>query len=202
MYITSEKLNKRIEAVSREVSERFDRRILLEEYIGLPYFGQIILRFMLEGEGYTLEDLDRYERELYQIVGDEFLIDFMGSVYRKVGVDYSDLGKIFRAMEAEYRDEAVVPSIHAEGIREDAKELLKAAGMDPDQKVWEIQLEDGCYILLLLGKENREIAEIREPVRLFVQGVGETECTGVIKAAMRCKRLGVSLGRLMMEMSR
>ena len=202
MYITSEKLKKRIEAVSREVSERFDRRILLEEYIGLPYFGQIILRFMLEGEGYTLEDLDRYERELYQIVGDEFLIDFMGSVYRKVGVDYSDLGKIFRAMEAEYGDEAVVPSIHAEGIREDAKELLKAAGMDPDQKVWEIQLEDGCYILLLLGKENREIAEIREPVRLFVQGVGETECTGVIKAAMRCKRLGVSLGRLMMEMSR
>ena len=202
MYITSEKLKKRIEAVSREVSERFDRRILLEEYIGLPYFGQIILRFMLEGEGYTLEDLDRYERELYQIVGDEFLIDFMGSVYRKVGVDYSDLGKIFRAMEAEYGDEAVVPSIHAEGIREDAKELLKAAEMDPDQKVWEIQLEDGCYILLLLGKENREIAEIREPVRLFVQGVGETECTGVIKAAMRCKRLGVSLGRLMMEMSR
>jgi len=202
MYITSEKLKKRIEAVSREVSERFDRRILLEEYIGLPYFGQIILRFMLEGEGYTLEDLDRYERELYQIVGDEFLIDFMGSVYRKVGVDYSDLGKIFRAMEAEYGDEAVVPSIHAEGIREDAKELLKAAEMDPDQKVWEIQLEDGCYILLLLGKENREITEIREPVRLFVQEVGETECTGVIKAAMRCKRLGVSLGRLMMEMSR
>ena len=202
MYITSEKLKKRIEAVSREVSERFDRRILLEEYIGLPYFGQIILRFMLEGEGYTLEDLDRYERELYQIVGDEFLIDFMGSVYRKVGVHYSDLGKIFRAMEAEYRDEAVVPSIHAEGIREDAKELLKAAGMDPDQKVWEIQLEDGCYILLLLGMENREITEIREPVRLLVQETGETECTGVIKAAMRCKRLGVSLGRLMMEMSR
>ena len=126
----------------------------------------------------------------------------MGSVYRKVGVDYSDLGKIFRAMEAEYGDEAVVPSIHAEGIREDAKELLKAAGMDPDQKVWEIQLEDGCYILLLLGMENREITEIREPVRLLVQETGETECTGVIKAAMRCKRLGVSLGRLMMEMSR
>ena len=202
MYITSEKLKKRIEAVSREVSERFDRRILLEEYIGLPYFGQIILRFMLEEEDYTLEDLDRYERGLYQIVGDEFLVDFMGSVYRKVGVDYSDLGKIFRAMEAEYRDEVVAPSIHSEGIREDARELLKAAGMDPDQKVWEIQLEDGGYALLLLGKENREILEMQEPVRLLVQETGETECTGLIKAAMRCKRLGVSLGRLMMEMSR
>ena len=202
MYITSEKLKSRIEEIAREVNERFDRHIQLEEYIGLPYFGQIILRFMLEEEDYTLEDLDRYERGLYQIVGDEFLVDFMGSVYRKVGVDYSDLGKIFRAMEAEYRDEVVAPSIHSEEIREDARELLKAAGMDPDQKVWEIQLEDGCYALLLLGKENREILEMQEPVRLIVQEAGETECTGVMKAAMRCKRLGVSLGRLMMEMSR
>ena len=144
MYITSEKLKSRIEEIAREVNERFDRHILLEEYIGLPYFGQVILRFMLEEEDYTLEDLDRYERDLYQIVGDEFLVDFMGSVYRKVGVDYSDLGKIFRAMEAEYRDEVVAPSIHSEGIRADAKKLLKAAGMDPEQKVWEIQLEDGC----------------------------------------------------------
>ena len=202
MYITSEKLKSRIEEVEREVNERFDRHILLEEYIGLPYFGQIILRFMLEGEDYTLEDLDRYERELYQIVGDEFLVDFMGSVYRKAGVDYSDLGKIFRAMEVEYRDEVVEPSIHSEGIRTDARELLKAAGMDTEQKVWEIQLEDGSYTLLLLGKENREILEMQEPVRLLVQEVGETECTGLIKAAIRCKRLGVSLGRLMMEMSR
>ena len=202
MYITSEKLKSRIEEVEREVKDQFDRHILLEEYIGIPYFGQIILRFMLEGEDYTLEDLDRYERELYQIVGDEFLVDFMGSVYRKVGVDYSDLGETFRAMEAEYRDEAVVPSVHSEGIRADAKKLLKAAGMDPEQKVWEIQLEDGCFILLLLGKEKRKIAEIQEPVRLLVQETGETESTGLIKAAMRCKRLGVSLGRLMIDMSR
>ena len=126
----------------------------------------------------------------------------MGSVYRKAGVDYSDLGKIFRAMEAAYRDEAVVPSIHYEGIRADAKELPKAACMDTDLKVWEIQLEEGCYTLLLLGKENREILEMQEPIRLNVQETRETECTGLIKAAMRCKRLGVSLGRLMMEMTR
>ncbi|MBR5961887.1 MAG: hypothetical protein IKZ98_12955 [Clostridia bacterium] len=202
MYITSEKLKNRIDEICREVNERFDRKIQLEEYIAIPYFGQIILRFMLEGEDYTLEDLDRYEQDLYRIVGDEFLVDFMGSVYRKVGVDYSDLGKIFRAMEAEYREEAVVPSVHSEEIRADARDLLKAAGMDPDQKVWEIQLEDGYYTLLLLGKENREILEMQEPVKLIVQETRETENTGLIKAAMRCKRLGVSLGRLMIEMSR
>ena len=43
MYITSEKLTGRIEEVSREVNERFDRHVRLEEYIGLPCFGQVIL---------------------------------------------------------------------------------------------------------------------------------------------------------------
>ena len=202
MYITSEKLKSRIEETVREAKERIDRPIQLEEYIAIPCFGQIILRFMLEGEDYTLEDLDRYERELYQIAGDEFLVDFMGSVYRKVGVDYSDLGKTFRAMEAEYRDEAVVPSVHSEGIRADAKKLLQAAGMDPERKVWEIQLEDGTFTLLLMGTENRTIREMEEPVRLAVMETKEAACTGLMKAAMRSKRLGVSLGRLIMEMSR
>ena len=47
MYITSEKLKKKIDEISREVNERFDRPIHLEEYIAIPCFGQIILRFML-----------------------------------------------------------------------------------------------------------------------------------------------------------
>ena len=52
-----------------------------EEYIALPYYGQIILRFMLHEDTVTLDDLDRYENLLNSIVGDEFLTDFMGTVY-------------------------------------------------------------------------------------------------------------------------
>ena len=202
MYITSKKLKKRIEEISREANERIDRPIHLEEYIAIPCFGQIILRFMLEGEDYTLEDLDRYERELYQIAGDEFLVDFMGSVYRKAGVDYADLDRTMLLMEQEYREEPLLSSVHSEGIRADARELLRAAGMDPERKVWEIQLEDGAFTLLLMGTENRTIREMEEPVRLAVMETKEAACTGLMKAAMRSKRLGVSLGRLMMEMSR
>ena len=62
MYITSEKLKSRIKEAAREAEERIDRPIHLEEYIAIPCFGQIILRFMLEGEYYTLEDLDRLEK--------------------------------------------------------------------------------------------------------------------------------------------
>ena len=201
MYITSEKLKKRIEEITREANERIDCPIHLEEYIAIPCFGQIILRFMLEGEDYTLEDLDRYERELYQIAGNEFLVDFMGSVYRKAGVDYADLDRKMLLMEQEYRDEPLLSSVHSEGIQADARELLRAAGMDPERKVWEIQLEDGAFTLLLMGTENRTIREMEEPVRLAVMETKEAACTGLMKAAMRSKRLGVSLGRLMMEMS-
>ena len=202
MYINSEALKTRIEEVAREAKERIDRPIQLEEYIAIPCFGQIILRFMLEGEDYTLEDLDRYERELYQIAGDEFLVDFMGTVYRKAGVDYADLDRKMLLMEQKYRDEPILSSVHSEGIRADARELLQAAGMDPERKVWEIQLEEGTFTLLLMGTENRTIREMEEPVRLAVMETKEAACTGLMKAAMRSKRLGVSLGRLIMEMSR
>ena len=202
MYINSEALKVRIDEIAREANERIDRPIHLEEYIAIPCFGQIILRFMLEGEDYTLEDLERYERELYQITGDEFLVDFMGSVYRKAGVDYADLDRKMLLLEQEYRDEPLLSSVHSEGIRADARELLRAAGMDPERKVWEIQLEDGAFTLLLMGTENRTIREMEEPVRLAVMETKEAACTGLMKAAMRSKRLGVSLGRLIMEMSR
>lgn len=121
MYINSEALKVRIDEIAREANERIDRPIHLEEYIAIPCFGQIILRFMLEGEDYTLEDLDRYERELYQIAGDEFLVDFMGSVYRKAGVDYADLDRKMLLMEQEYREEPLLSSVHSEGIRADAR---------------------------------------------------------------------------------
>ena len=202
MYINSEALKVRIDEIAREANERIDRPIHLEEYIAIPCFGQIILRFMLEGEDYTLEDLERYERELYQIAGDEFLVDFMGSVYRKAGVDYEDLDRTMLLMEQKYREEPILSSVHSEGIRADARELLRVAGMDPGRKVWEIQLEDGAFTLLLMGTENRTIREMEEPVRLAVMETKEAACTGLMKAAMRSKRLGVSLGRLMMEMSR
>ena len=197
MYINSEALKARIEEIAREAKERFDRPIHLEEYIAIPCFGQIILRFMLEGEDYTLEDLDRYERDLYQLVGDEFMVDFMGSVYRKAGVDYADLDRTMLLMEQKYREEPILSSVHSEGIQADARELLQAAGMDPERKVWEIQLEDGAFTLLLLGTENRTIKELDEPVRLVVMETKEAACTGLMKAAMCSKRLGVSLGRLL-----
>lgn len=84
MYIYSEQLKKRIEEIAALVKEKTNGVVHYEEFIAIPYFGYIILRFDLETEHYTIDDLDHYEELIYDIVGDEFLVDFMGIVYKKL----------------------------------------------------------------------------------------------------------------------
>ena len=196
MYISSERLKNRIDEIAKEAYARSNHVVSFEEYIAVPYFGHIILRFMLNRDGYTLDDLDRYENMLYEIVGDEFLIDFMGCVYKKAGVDYSDLGKRLICMKSKYQNETVVPSVHSDGIKSDAKALLKAAGLNADEKVWEIQTEEDGFILLIMGNESKKIAETD---KLYVGEVAEEACIGLIKAAVFGKRNKVSLARLLLE---
>ena len=87
MYLTNEKLLKRIQDISNEAELASNHALSFEEYIALPFFGQIILRFTLNLDKYTLDDLDRYESLLNDIAGEEFMTDFMGVVYKKVGVE-------------------------------------------------------------------------------------------------------------------
>lgn len=199
MYIDSENLKSRISEIAKEAYARSNHDVSFEEYIAIPCFGHIILRFMLNRDEYTLDDLDRYEDMLYQIVGDEFLIDFMGSVYRKAGVDYSDLGKRLVCLKSKYQNETIAPSIHSDGINADAMTLLKAAGLSADERVWEIQTEEDRFILLIMGHESKKIAEIDGRFKLYVGEVIEDACVGLIKAAVFGKRNKVSLARLLLE---
>ena len=199
MYITNEKLLEKIAGIAKEADRRSGHSIAFEEYIAIPVAGNIILRFMLNGEDYTLDDLDRYERMLAEIAGDEFLVDFMGSVYRKVGVDYSGLWDRLVRMNTLYADETLSPSVHSQGIREDGAELLKTAGLDPDRDVWEIQVEDGAFTLMLFGETNRTVAEITEPVKMTVMETDRAASEGLLRATAYCRRNGISLARLLLE---
>lgn len=199
MYILDQPLTQRIKEIAQEADIRSGHRIAYKEFIAVPYFGQIVLRFTLRGEGYGLEELDRYERLLCDIVGDEFLTDFMGSVYRKAGVDYSDLERRLIALGEKYGEETVTPSRHGEGIRADAACLLEMAGLPADSRVWEIQPEENAFVLILLGTDNRRITGIGAPYSLEVLETREAACIGLMKAAVFCKRTGVSLARLLLE---
>ena len=77
MFITSKQLKERVQIVSDEIALRSGGKVTFEEYISLPYYGYVILRFNLNENHYTVADVDRYESLMYDCVGDEFLIDFM-----------------------------------------------------------------------------------------------------------------------------
>ncbi len=165
MYLTNELLVNRIQEISQRTELMSDHALSFKEYIALPFFGQIILRFMLNLDEYTLDDLDRYESLLNEIAGEEFMTDFMGVVYKKVGVDFSTLDQRLTEMTSQFMDEEIHDSIHANGIREDAAALLKRAGLDTNIPVWEIQVEEDEYNLLLLGKDNKLLLTADEPMK-------------------------------------
>ena len=197
MYILSEKLQERIREISREAVRQSGGVIAFEEYVAVPYYGQIVLRYMLNIDSFTLEDLDRYENLLNETSGGDFLCDFMGSVYQKAGIDYSGIWQRLAEMNDRFANEEIIPSIHADGIREDAVFLLKTAGLDPDSPVWEIQAEGDEFTLILLGKEKRLIRSVTEPVRLTVEETDSRVCSGLMKGTFHCRRNHISLARIL-----
>ncbi|MCR4622625.1 MAG: hypothetical protein K5663_11150 [Clostridiales bacterium] len=199
MYIDSKQLTQSIETVAKKANIMSDHVLVYEEMVAIPCFGQIILRFSLNMETCTPDDLDRYESLLYGIAGDEFMTDLMGSVYRKAGADYAALDRRLLELNDRFESETLIPSAHADGIKADASALLSAAGLDTALPVWEIQADRGEYTLLLLGNESRKLATLETPVKLTVAEADGRMCTGLFKAAVYCKRHGISLIRVLAD---
>jgi len=199
MYIYSESLRTRIADISALVQEKTNGMVYYEEFIAIPYFGYIILRFNLKTEHYTIDDLDYYEKLIYDIVGDEFLVDFMGVVYKNVGVNFANQESQYAKMAERYKDEACTASIHADGIRDDAKILLQQAGFDTNNHVWEIQVDEHELALLILGNQTRKLKEIPGEISLYVGEVNPISCIGLMKATLYAKRNHISVARILLE---
>lgn len=196
MYVFNKELLNRIEEISKEAARRSNGEVSYEEYIALPYHGWIILRFGLDKSAATLDELDEYEAELNDIAGGEFLVDFMGSVYRSAGVEYEGFEEKLVSLADEFAQEPVPTSVHAEGIRRDAEYLLAKAGLPATEKVWEIQPEDDGVILILMDRDIKTTAELEDGKKLIAVGTKAKPCEGLIRAAMFARRTGVSLARL------
>ncbi len=197
LYILSPAFSARVKRAADAAFALTDGAVRFEEYIALPCFGSVILRFGLCAERTSLDALDGYERLLYGIVGDEFLIDFMGSDYRKAGVCFSDMEERFLRLEERFENEPVPPSRHAEGIAEDARALLALAGLPPELPVWEIQPEEDELLLLVMGERNAFMGSFGGRPELKAAEVNGRACTGLIKAAFFARNNGISIARIL-----
>lgn len=199
MYINSKCLLERIENIASDVLIRSNGKIVFEEYITLPFYGQIILRFALNDNTYNVDDLDHYEALLYECVNDEFLVDFMGDVYRNVGIDYREMDNLFSKCLSIYNDEITYKANYSNLIDSDAKYLLGLCGLDIDLPVWEIQLEEQVY-LLLFGDRNEKMGTYsKDGLTINVFTANTTACNGLTKAVFYSKRNDVSLARALLQ---
>lgn len=198
MFLTSELLRERLVQLERKVKEATKGALWLEEYIAVPAYGQIMARFQTI-EPVTPEKVDQWERLLRELAENEFMIDFMGNIYRQLGIDYARLDEINERLGRQYFEEPILRGPYTEQIQADARELLLQCAMPEDAPVWEIQWEDNEYVLLLLGQEHRAIRTVESDPHIHVQEVNGSLCEGLMRAAFAAKRMGVSLGRLMLE---
>lgn len=199
MFMNGAWLQKRIVELDRWVRSVTDDLVRMEEYIALPAFGgQIIVRFQADCS-LTLDQVDEMERILQSLAGDEFMVDFMGNIYRQLGIDYARLDEINERLGRQYFEELILRGPYTEQIQADARELLLQCAMPEDTPVWEIQWEENEYVLLLLGREHRVIRTVEDDPPIHVQEVNGALCEGLMRATFAAKRMGVSLGRLMLE---
>lgn len=199
MFLTSVPLKDRISKLSAEIYRASNGVISFEEYIALPHYGRICLRYNLNLTDFSIEPLDQYEQMIYKIVKDEFIIDFMGEVYRKIGVDYERFDQTLEQVAQQYQDEVIQDRSYAREIREDAKQLLKLCGLDENSEVWEIQPEEEI-LLLILGREQRTLGSYKaDGMVIHVIETSKQLCEGLTKAAEYAKRSGVSLARILLQ---
>ena len=184
--------------LERKAKEATQGALWLEEYVAVPAYGQIMARFQTI-EPVTPEKVDQWERLLQELAENEFMIDFMGNIYRQLGIDYARLDEINERLGRQYFEEPILRGPYTEQLQADARELLLQCAMPEDAPVWEIQWEDNEYVLLLLGQEHRAIRTVESDPHIHVQEVNGSLCEGLMRAAFAAKRMGVSLGRLMLE---
>ena len=200
MFTEGKMFCKQLDQIKKKVAKLTDCKATFEEYVIVPYFGFIILRFNISDNIVTLDELDKYETLLYEIVGNDYLIDFIGSVYRSVGVNFETLPNKLKQLSNEYINENIEfdPS-YKQNIQNDAESLLAKVGLSLNHKVWEMQIEENEINLLILGKDNGLIKTIQDKTKINVIETNEEECTGLVKAIFYARRNKISLARLLCD---
>ncbi|MBR3840597.1 MAG: hypothetical protein IKM20_05630 [Erysipelotrichales bacterium] len=199
MYSRSEELLNRIRLISDEILLKSFGNIIFEEYIIIPHYGNIILRFNINDSNYTLDDLDNYESMMNECVKDEFLVDFMGSVYKNVGLNHQELDTILTKCQVKYNDIVIPKSIHDNNIKEDARYLLSLCNLPIEQDVWEIQLEEEINLFILGNKTGMLGTYDSNEGTINVYELNRIQAEGLMKATIYAKLNNISLVKVLLN---
>lgn len=127
------------------------------------------------------------------------MIDFMGDVYRNIGINYRKMDKLFADCFNFYSDEKLFKSVYADMIDKDSKNLLTLCGLSTDLPVWEIQVEDEIHFLLL-GDRNESLGQYcKNCMTINVYRIAAKPCEGLIAATFYAKRNNISLANALMK---
>ncbi len=199
MYCTSNKFLEKMQVYIDKIEKGSNGILTFIEYIPLPYFGNTTLRFDIARENYTLADLDAYERFMQDIVEDEFLVDFMGCVYKKVGFEPWMYEEKFKKCYRKYSDVSIAPRSYQQMLINDAICLLQRCGLPEDARVWEIQIEEDIALYILGGTDRKIGTYTFDDYAIHVYEIAEVPCIGLMKAILYAKMQQISMVRVLLE---
>lgn len=199
MFLRSAKLKEKIKIISDQIEHESFGLASFEEYIGLPYYGQIILRFDLKKEVVTLTELDCLEKVM-RSCADDFLVDFMGDVYKKVGFNTDELPTLLDKCQRFYPD-LDLKTPYKEVLAKDADILFEICGIDK-RDVWEIQIDDNDIAMILLDSVDRRFKSVKaQGAKIDMFLAKRSRCQGLMRAMAYAIKNDISLIHALLKVS-
>ncbi len=199
LFLRSAKLKEKIKRISNRIERETFGLVSFEEYIGLPYYGQIILRFDIKKEMLTLTELDCLEKVM-RSCADDFLVDFMGDVYKKVGFNTDELPALLDKCQRLYPD-LDLKKPYRDVLAKDADILFEICGIDK-RDVWEIQIDGNDIAMILLDNGDRRYKSFEaQGVKIDIFLTKRSRCQGLMRAMAYAIKNDISLIRALLNIN-
>ena len=210
LFSVSPTLQASIEQARERVCDAFQDEVRLVEYITLPEAGQhVVLRFALQREISTLDEVDTIENALDQLVGEEFWVVLVGETYGQVEPELPlaalpvHLGKFARVVSDIPVPAASTP--YAPQIKKDGQIIRACIPLGPNDWVWEVEVplsaDKTQPIIRIVSERTRDKQMITIGEQDYsVEYVPQSESyVGLVKAYPLARQAGRSLVRYIFE---
>ena len=203
MYVISNEVRNEIAGIVLEAEAELKNQVKFDEYIAVPYYGSnIILRFNYTGsEALTIEKLNALENNLRKIAGPKYMANFMGNIYRELGLDMTRLPEILEKIDKSFDAPIEQNKYHERGLSGDVDFLKEILNLPVPPIVWEIQVNKNDLVFILLGEAEKETVSMEyNGNRLIVSFIPfHNSYRGLMKAAWLAQRDEKSICQVLLD---